>query len=147
MQKPNILILCVFLFTALLLSGCPWWDDEDDRWEHGSGSCIYVSGTWSVTAYVDASNCGDGRYTSRYRYRFHQNGCSIEVSTNTGTYFGTVNGNNIRWTGSYPEDGGITTSQVNLTVSGDYLSGTDSWSWTDGSHTCRGTSDITGREL
>ena len=73
-----------------------------------------------------------------------QDGNSISLLDSDGNSFaGTVAGNTISWTGSFPEDGGTTTIEsLTLTLTGDTLSGNSTWSWTDGSASCSGSSQI-----
>jgi hypothetical protein len=109
--------------------------------------CVHVAGTWNVTEVSDETNCGGGSAeTESNIYTITQNGCSIEV-TDEGrrTYTGTVSGSTITWSGSFPEEGGTTTiQQMTLTVSGDNISGSCFWTWTDGIESCSGTTQISG---
>jgi hypothetical protein len=110
-------------------------------------TCENVAGTWNTTEVVDARDCGEGTYTEYPTYTVTQTGCNITVTRSGVTVSGTVNGNTINWTGSYPEDGGTTYDTVSLTISGDNLSGSSSWTWTDNTDptdTCSGTTQVSG---
>jgi len=61
-------------------------------------------------------------------------------------YSGTMCGNVVTASVpfSYAEDGGMTTvTQLIFTVTGDSLSGSSNWSWSDGIDSCAGTSTFT----
>ena len=59
------------------------------------------------------------------------------------TYTGTVSGANYSISATFPEDGGITTDNVNFTLSSSTQgSGIITWSWTDGFFFCNGGSNI-----
>ncbi|RLA96946.1 MAG: hypothetical protein DRG83_16685 [Deltaproteobacteria bacterium] len=109
-----------------------------------SQSCSNVAGTWYVDAYVDATNCGEGIYYDTGVYYVTQNGCNISVEAEEGTFYGTVTGNTMTWTGSYPSEGGTVTSTITLVATGDYLTGSESWTWSGFGERCSGTSDIEG---
>ncbi len=111
-------------------------------------TCVNVAGTWTTTEMVDATACGNGNYTDYGTYTVTQSGssCNLTVTDATGNSFsGAINGSQVCWSGSYPTSGGTTTIRsLMLSVSGDSLSGTASWTWTDGSTTCSGTTRTTG---
>ena len=107
-------------------------------------TCVDVSGTWNTTELVNGTDCGDGTYTNYNEFTVTQSGCNITVDAGAyGTHSGTVNGSQITYTGSYPEEGGTTTINVNLTVSGNSLSGSSTWTWRNGT-SCSGTTQISG---
>ncbi|WP_455210292.1 fibronectin type III domain-containing protein [Kaarinaea lacus] len=101
-----------------------------------------ISGTWNITE-DGSSNCpGEQAYHNEFSIIVAQTGNSLTVSTPAGTFNGTIDGDRVAWTGSYPEDGGTTTiTAMQLTVSsdGNSLSGTSSWNWSDGIDSCSGT--------
>ncbi len=114
-----------------------------------SGTCnVNVTGTWSTTEQVSASACGSA-FTDYNSYTVTQTGCNIVVSSASGAgpFNGAVNGSQICWTGSYPNNGGTTTiTSLVLTVdsSGTSFQGTSHWTWSDGSTSCSGTTQVTG---
>ena len=57
---------------------------------------------------------------------------------------GIVDGNHISWSGSYPEEGGTTTANINLNISGNSLNGSASWTWSGFGEVCSGTTRISG---
>jgi hypothetical protein len=101
-----------------------------------------LSGTWNITE-DGTSNCpGEESYHYEYSIVVSQSGNNLTVSTPAGTFSGTIDGDRVAWTGSYPEDGGTTTiTAMTLTVSndGNSLSGTSSWNWSDNFESCSGT--------
>ena len=101
-----------------------------------------TSGTWTITE-DGASNCtGETTYHDEYTITIIQSGNNLTVTTPAGTFYGTIDGDHVGWTGSYPEDGGTTTiTAMQLTVSADgsSLSGTATWTWSDGVFSCSGT--------
>lgn len=113
------------------------------------GECVDFAGTWSTVQYEDGTDCGEGFYTFYEEYTVMQNGCDFTIATDTGTYTGTVVGDRVSWTGSFPEEGGTTTATINLTITGDSISGSRNWTWADdySAYTCSGTTDITGTRL
>jgi len=110
--------------------------------------CQNVAGTWSVTEVNDESDCGGGSAETQYMtYSVTQNGCNISVTNVTygvGPFTGTVDGNHISWSGSYPEDGGTTTANISLNISGNSLNGSASWTWSGFGEVCSGTTQISG---
>jgi hypothetical protein len=110
--------------------------------------CQNVAGTWDVMEVNDESGCGGGSAETRYMtYSVSQNGCNIAITNVTygvGPFNGTVDGNSISWSGRFPEDGGTTTANINLTISGNSLNGLASWSWSGFGQVCSGTTQISG---
>ncbi len=90
--------------------------------------------------------CGDGIYTDTYTMTVTQSGNDVTVLVSGLSFTGTLEGNRLRWSGSYPDDGGITTANVDVTISddGNSLSGSASWTFTAGSFTCSGTTQVSG---
>lgn len=102
-----------------------------------------MSGTWAVTDTVHAEDCGEGTYVESYHLTVEQDGNNLIVKDTSGNEFrGTISGNTLVWSGSYPEDGGTTTSSINATISGNSITGTSRWSWADGVDSCSGTSEF-----
>ncbi|XPS90037.1 uncharacterized protein Dvar_80560 [Desulfosarcina variabilis str. Montpellier] len=109
---------------------------------------IDVAGTWQVTDINDETDCGEGINTVEYTIYITQNGEQITVDKDPeGTFTGTLSGNTITWSGSYPEDGGTTTilsMTVDVSDDGNTFTSQSSWSWTDGIDSCSGTSQGEG---
>jgi hypothetical protein len=131
-------LLCATLAVALACG--------DDDAPTGTTD-LEVAGTWSITEVVSTSGaCSSG--TDTYTATVTQSGTSITVNIGGLTYGGTLSGNSLSWSGSYPEDGGTTTTSISLTfASNSSLSGSSSWSWTDGMESCTGTSTISGSKV
>ncbi len=116
-------------------------------------SCDDVSGTWETTEHVSASACDDAR-TDYGVYTVSQDlsKCTIVftvdevngVNPGVGSFPGTVDGNKVCVTGGFTEDGGTTTTTVNVTVSSDIVTGSATWSWKGQGRSCSGTTQISG---
>lgn len=105
-----------------------------------------MTGTWNVVTQVNAIACGEGTYSESEVYSVTQTDGNLTVSVGGASYSGSISGNNFSWSGSFMEDGGTTTSNMSGTVAanGNSLSGSSSWSWTDGVESCDGSSTFTG---
>ena len=110
-----------------------------------------ISGLWNVETVVDRSDCGGGaaERDPDEIVTVTQSGSAITVTDSDGPNTGTLSGNRLSWSGSYPEDGGTTSVSFSLTVapSCNSLSGTAPWSWSDGTFTCSGTTQVTATRL
>jgi len=113
-----------------------------------------VGGTWTIHEAVDARNCGQGSYGDDYQIDIAQSGNAITVTAPLDAYpyeaefLGTVDGNHVQWNGEYPEEGGTTSvDNLSVTVSGTTLSGTASWTWSDGQSSCTGTTQVSGQRV
>ena len=109
-------------------------------------SPINLSGNWNITETSGPNNCGETQgVLTNYVGSINQAGTSITASFGGGTFSGNLVGNTISLSGSMPEDGGTTSSTMNISVlSGNSLSGSVSWSWSDGGESCSGASSISG---
>lgn len=112
--------------------------------EQSSTTPADFAGIWHIRETVDATNCGEGVYLDAWTAQVSQTGVSISILDSAGdTYQGTVSGNTASWTGSFPDDGGTTTiTSLTLTISGDTISGSSTWTWTNGVDNCSGTTQI-----
>ncbi len=139
---------CLILaFLFLMLFGCGGGGGGGEAAPTPSqptGNCSWVAGTWHTYETEYAEACGSGVYNLERQYVVSQDGCAISVSVDGQTFSGTVNDNIIQWQGSYPDDGGTTSASISLTVSGSDLTGSTSWTWSDGHETCAGTTDVVG---
>ena len=103
-----------------------------------------VAGTWNVTETSTSNNCGDA-VDPPYSITIAQSGSNLTVTTPSGTFTGSISGNTVRWTGSYPEDGGTTTiTSLTATVSGNSFSGSSTWTWAGPGSPCSGSTNFTG---
>lgn len=153
MRKRSIDLRPLFslLWCALLLMAPLGCGDDDD----GSGPGLLtpstdLTGNWSISETVDATDCGEGIYDDSYTAAVVQNGNTLSVTIGGLVFNGTISGSRVSWTGSFPEDGGTTTiTSMTLTVdpAGDGLSGDSAWRWSDGADTCSGTTTVTGSKL
>ena len=146
-MKTNFELMCVVVtFTFVGCAGGGGGGGGDD------GDASDVSGTWTITEIVDDSACGGGgAEIVTYTIDVSQSGTSLTVaatiSGSTQTFSGSISGNTIHWTGSFAESGGTTTiNSLSLSLNSDCseATGNSSWTWTDGSETCSGTSQISG---
>ncbi len=123
----------------------------------GSGSCDFDSleavtvdadGTWCITDTSSSSNFECDGEVQVFEIEVTISGNTITAVTPGGTFTGTISGNEVKWNGSFGEDGGTTTvSCADITVSsgGASLSGTSTWSFSDGTgFSCSGTSTVSG---
>ena len=148
-MKSYIKLIFVSLSVVLLFSGCDIIDDDDTTivvpvYTEPIGDLEGT--TWSVTENVNATACDGGIYNDYYSVSVvSQSGNTLTVSTSAGTFSGTFSGDQISWSGTYAQDGGMTTSTTSLTVNSvcSSLSGSAVWTWSDGSTTCSGTSQVT----
>jgi hypothetical protein len=149
-KKRMLMVLAGISLLGLVFLGfgCDGGGGGGDAAGGGGATCEDVSGTWWITAEVDATDCGEGIYTEEDIYVITQDDCNITITDSAGgTYSGTVDGNQINWTASWEEDGGTVTAEISLTISGNSLSGSASWTWTNGVDSCSGTTQITGTSI
>jgi hypothetical protein len=138
-------IIFVIAFGLITFVGCSGGGDDAVAPQPQPGTCVDVSGTWNTTEVDDATGCGEGFTTHDEEYTITQSGCNITIDGGLfGTASGTVNGSQITYTGSFPDEGGTTTGTVNLTISGNSLNGSANWTWSDGTSSCSGTTQISG---
>jgi len=158
----HITVFLLFLAGALL-GGCQSGGSsggEDGAAENaqtvGSADVAQASiaGSWSIHEEVDGAGCGNGTYEDEYQISVVQNGSHITVTAPLDAYpyeaefLGTVDGNHVQWNGEYPEEGGTTSvDHLSVTVNGSTLSGTASWSWSDGQYSCSGTTRVSGQRM
>ena len=103
-------------------------------------------GNWTLSFSDDASDCGEGITTGTATILIELNGNVLIVTADGIVFTGTLSGTDATWTGSYDEDGGTTTEQFEVTFANNNatLSGGSTWTWTDGTTSCSGSSTITG---
>jgi hypothetical protein len=105
---------------------------------------IDLTGSWFVEELEDATDCGEGIFFESYTASVIQTNNEIRICAAGICFNGFVDGDKVRWSGAYPEDGGTTTVSVLMVVGtdGNSMSGMSTWSWTDGVSSCTGSSDI-----
>jgi hypothetical protein len=139
MKNLSLVVLAFAISILTACSGGGGGGDGGDTPPEQKPPVADLSGTWNITE-DGTSNCpGEESYHYEYSIVVTQSGNNLSVSAPAGMFSGTINGNRVAWTGSYPEDGGTTTiTAMQLTVSndGNSLSGSSNWSWSDGSESC-----------
>lgn len=107
---------------------------------------IDIAGSWFVDEFCNQQNCGEPNESQMYNVDVVQNGTNVTLTSFQGTFFGTLSGNVLSYSGSYPEDGGTATFTATVTfdASVSNYSGSSSWTWTDGAFSCSGTCDLSG---
>jgi hypothetical protein len=144
MNKLNIWRGTLTLFFALLITACGGGDDG------GGGTPAApigdISGSWSTTDQVNATACEDGLYTENGTTQITQSGNSITATDSDGSLTGSISGNIASYSGSFPDDGGTVQVNATFTVAGDCntYSGSANWTWSDGSSTCSGSTQLSG---
>lgn len=130
------MIAVVFAATSLLACG----EDAPTGPEGG------VAGIWSIQAFEDATNCGEGTDNYSVTARIEQSGTTLTVTIDGTDYTGTLTGTTGTWNGSYPDDGGTTTEEYTVTFANENstLTGGSTWTWTNGASSCSGTVTVTG---
>lgn len=123
-------------------------DPEDCEVTTSDGPTIDLTGRWRINE-RDSSNCGnDGSVTGLWDVT--QTGDNVTVRSGSITLRGTLVSGTLNLQGSFPEEGGTTTvTRSNLTVgpTGNTISGTETWRWSDGFESCSGTTTINGDRL
>lgn len=116
----------------------------------GGGATFDITGTWSMTDIINATGCGEGFENDNYTLDVQQSGTSLTVYSDNGTFYGSVDGATIRWTGSYydwEDEGTVTITDMNVVASsnGDHVEGTAWWTYSgdDGSY-CSGSTAVNG---
>jgi hypothetical protein len=146
---PVVFLAAVF---GAMLSGCGGGGGAgldpaaSAAWCGDGSSCSSVAGRWSLelTSAPLSNNCGDPPGTFTFHADITQSGCSLEVALEETQIKleGTITGDRVCWSGSYPDSDGIMTiDAVRITVAddGQSASGTLDYSWRQSqSHGCGG---------
>jgi len=147
-------ILYPVLMLAMFFSACSGGSGDNGAGGNNAESIAPIgdmSGTWQVAGTDTSSTAACNGVAFNITATIVQSGSNLNVTGfRTSSLSGTISGNQMSFAGSYPEDGGTTTiSQSILSITSDcnQFSGSDSWSWTDGSFSCSGTSIYTGTRL
>jgi len=110
-----------------------------------------LSGKWQVTGLDSSTSLACNGINYAFTATIVQSGGNLTYAGDNGSSLsGTISGNTVSMSGSFPEDGGTTTvNSLTSTVAADcnQFTGNDSWSWTDGVTSCTGTSTFTGTRL
>jgi hypothetical protein len=145
--KRSLVVLAMFAALAILYIGC-------NSSSSGGAAVVNpeeyadVSGTWQISEEVNDSECWGDDHTSydNYQLSVTQSGNSITVTDQQNNQFtGTVSGNSLSWSGSFQQDGGtLTITSMSLTITGNTITGTANWTWTNGIKTCSGSTRVNG---
>ena len=108
----------------------------------GAGTCLDLSGSWSVTSIDDNTQCGDPVSTNTWMAVTMQNGCSYTMTSESETVTGTISGRTV--TGTSISRDGMTKGNVTATISqdGTSITGTDVWTRASLTKNCTGTSQV-----
>jgi hypothetical protein len=122
----------------------------------GGGVCSFttlvppntdLNGTWTVSEITSSSDPECDGETRTYQLEITVNGNDISAfSPDLGTTFtGEISGDEIRWSGSFPDGAGTTNvSCAELSVnSATSVSGTATWDFEEDDFTCSGTTAVT----
>ncbi|MFO7607393.1 MAG: hypothetical protein R6W72_13955 [Desulfurivibrionaceae bacterium] len=154
MMKKNtlrILVSAVLMISSILLLINCGGGSDDPPVPVVCTTCESVVGSWQVSENVNVTASSPVGYCSgsveSYVLTASQNDCQLTV-TDIGarSYSGQICDRTIKWTGSYPEDGGttvVTAMTATLSADGLSLSGVSEWNWSDDTGTCKGTSTFT----
>lgn len=114
---------CVFRFLMALalfaFAAC------EGRGVDCAGPATEFTGEWEITSTV-ASDNRDGRMAQTFPMIIAQDATALTAETSDLDFSGTIGGNQIQMSGSFPEDGGTATVNATLTASvdGDSMQGT-----------------------
>jgi len=108
-----------------------------------------ASGNWDIGAYITTSSSYCASDNGTYKYItavITQSGNTLNVTVSGTTFTGTISGSTVSWRGSYPDTGGTTSETLSGTVDAtcSTITGTTSWTWTDGTGSCSGSTSFTG---
>lgn len=142
--------LAIFLILTLL-GACTGSSGDGNANNENTDPIGDLSGNWQVTGTESSSTPECDGVSFSTLATIVQSGNNISATGDDGSSLsGTITGNQVSFSGSYPEDGGTTIiNSSTLTISTDcnQFSGNDSWSWTNGVLSCSGTSTYTGTRL
>jgi len=137
------------LLTAFILSACGGGGGGGGSSDTLAPPIGDISGDWSVTETITSTDCPSAA-NDYYTLSVSQSGNTVNVYDGANTFQGVLDGNILRWSGSYYESGGYNTiNSMALTVASDCnsLSGNVGWTWSDGSFSCSGTTAVSASRL
>ncbi len=119
---------------------------------------VFLTGTWDISELITEASgvCSDSvGNTSSYTLNVVQDGNELTITVgndapeNAGAVFtGTVSGDHINWSGSYPTSGGTTeVTSTDITATNTEFSGTANWKWSDGYDSCSGKTQVVGYKI
>jgi len=147
MRSNSKYVTATMLFVgAVALSSCSGSDSTPAA--PPSPAIGNINGTWQISETATSQDVGCTEVLA-YNLIVAQNGNSATVTDADGNVFsnGVLSGNQLTWSGSYPDDIGTTTTNVTATIGANCstLTATATWSYSDNSpFSCSGTSTATG---
>jgi hypothetical protein len=151
-RNTRYLIFMLFILSfALVLTNCGSSSGGGGGNKCGGGDCaepsFSVAGFWSVKETAKDSNCLDNTLYD-YSLEVTQDGKSITISDGVNSWKGQMCGSKVYASGSYYDDnteGTVTISCMTLKASSSCsFTGTSKWTWSDGSSSCSGTTQLEG---
>ena len=107
-----------------------------------------LSGSWRIIGEIDARNCGEGIQATDNIATVTVDGSQVTVTFRGVTRAGVLDEDKIRYTVSYPDDGGTTQETGEITINNETsITGSQSWSWSNGQFGCSGTGTFSGTKL
>lgn len=112
-----------------------------------------TTGAWDGASYVTTNQpliCSDSDGVYEFAIvNLTQSGNSLTVTISGHSYTGTISGSSISWSGSYPDTGGTTTERLSATVNiaCNEITGSTTWSWSDGVDSCTGNATFAAIKL
>ncbi|HHJ35282.1 MAG TPA: hypothetical protein ENJ87_05920 [Gammaproteobacteria bacterium] len=145
----KFLNLFVFLLALIVLTAC---GGEGDAGSAGTIPPIGdMSGSWQISSSDSSSTPACDGVSVVLTATIVQSGNDLMLTgLGSNSLNGSISGDQMTWAGSYPEDGGtttISTSTSTITSDCNQFTGNDSWSWSDGTFSCSGTSQFTATRL
>jgi len=126
-------------------SSCPGTSELMGERTESDARCVDVVGKWTITETVGPNDCGDPTGPlPEYEVTMEQRGSIVYVWSPWDISNGAIKGDTVTWNTSFYEDGGDTEAAVSITVAGDSLSGSATWTWSDGETTCSGVNTLSG---
>jgi hypothetical protein len=145
MRLDNILILMFLLFFSACGGGGGGNDGSSSS--QSVAPAADLTGTWAEQGTVNG-NCAGDSYPSdeNNTLEVSQSGSQLQVIySSTGTTLtGTISGATVAFSGDIPQEGGTLALRFSgtLAIDTDSITGSSTWTWTDGSYSCSGTTDV-----
>jgi len=110
-----------------------------------------LTGTWAMQETVDDSACGGNGDHDEFVLELTLSGSDLTVVGNGATFYGTVSGTKVSFTGSYyddEDDGWVTITGMDIDAQdgGNRLHGTANWNFV-GEIACSGTTEVLGTRV
>lgn len=121
-----------------------------ERAERNLPGASGVQGKWRILEFINAENCGEETRSLQYDLRVvHATPQGIDdlfVIAPAGEFSATMHDRVLNWSGSYAEDGGTVSTDIEVAFSESLntLEGQATWTWTNGQQSCNGVSGLVG---